>query len=84
MCIRPVSQLLGRFEVYPICLCVVKVSGNGTDYEALVTLSPQVQAEDPGDQEVYRHLDREGIPGEAGRPEGHVQLPGLNTFRTIS
>ena len=26
---------------------------------------------------MHRHPDREGVPGEAGRSEGHLQLPRL-------
>ena len=37
----------------------------------------QVQAQDSRDQEMHRHPDREGVPGEAGRSEGHLQLPRL-------
>ena len=43
----------------------------------LTLAKTQVQAKDPSDQEVHRHLDREGIPGEAGWTKGHLQLPRL-------
>ena len=37
----------------------------------------QVQAKNPSDQEMHRHPDREGVPGETGWTEGHLQLPRL-------
>merc|ERR1711876_42739 len=47
------------------------------------SVGSSVQTENPRDQEVYRHLDREGILGASRRPEGHLQLLSINTTRPV-